>query len=298
MELLFHTGESLFYRDGVLQEEPEETLEELLKQYDEACDAFLEFKKRQREAAKDHVRTRWIHGTEPEFIEDTKRNYAHRTWANAEWSDITLAIASDMSSPGELTTKKAAGPRYVGYQLPPDFAEKVEYTNPRCRMADEVIAMIMEHPHFRKDGLRLNIAGNSQISLDRAGITTNQVRSLLSSVLNGLRQRGVSFAEIRSGGQTGVDEAGIKAAQDLGIRCSILAPKGFRMHYEDGVELEGREQFTDRFREQYIEMEAWQKDEESFSWGLADFNGFNAIDMLEFEIDLKIMHINARNRVK
>jgi len=45
-------------------------------------------------------------------------------------------------------------------------------------------------------------------------------------------------------------------------------------------------------------MEAWQKDEESFSWGLADFNGFNAIDMLEFEIDLKIMHINARNRVK
>lgn len=43
MELLFHTGESLFYRDGVLQEEPEETLEELLKQYDEDCNAFLEF---------------------------------------------------------------------------------------------------------------------------------------------------------------------------------------------------------------------------------------------------------------
>jgi len=259
MELLFHTGESIFYRDGVLQEEPEETLEELLKQYDEDGIAFLEFKKRQREAAKDHVRNRWIRDTEPEFIEDTKRNYAHRTWANAEWSDITLAIASDMSSPGELTTKKAVGHRYVGYQLPPDFADKVQYTNPRCRMADKVIAMIMEHPHFRKDGLRLNIAGNSQISLGRAGI---------------------------------------KAAQDLGIRCSILAPKGFRMHYEDGVELEGREQFTDRFKEQYIDMEAWQKDEESFSWGLADFNGFNAIDMLEFEIDLKIMHINARNRVK
>jgi len=259
MELLFFISEDIFYdENGVLREEPEETLEELLKRYDEDCESFSELKKRQLEAARGHVRTRWINDIEPKFIEDTKRNYGHRTWANAEWSDITLAVASDMSSPGEKTTKTAAGPRYVGYQLPSDFAATIQYPNPRRRMADNVIEEIMKHPHFRKDGLRLNIAGNSQISLDRAGITTDQVRSLLRTVLDGLRNKGVSFAEIRSGGQTGVDEAGIKAAQDLGIRCSILAPKGFRMHYKEGVELEGRKQFKDRFREQYIDMEAWR----------------------------------------
>ena len=35
---------------------------------------------------------RWINDIEPVFLEDSKRNYGHRTWANAEWSDITLAL--------------------------------------------------------------------------------------------------------------------------------------------------------------------------------------------------------------
>lgn len=49
---------------------------------------------------------------------------------------------------------------------------------------------------------------------------------------------------------TGVDEAGIQAAQDAGLKCSILAPKGFRMHREQGIELEGRSMFVKRFREE------------------------------------------------
>ena len=107
---------------------------------------------------------RWINDNEPIFIEDTVRNYGHRTWENAVWSDITLALAVDMSSPGEKTTRRAAGERYVGFVLPEDLA-------------------------------------------------------------------------------------GIQAAQDVGLRCSILAPKGFRMHREQGVELEGRAQFVSRFLE-------------------------------------------------
>lgn len=50
-------------------------------------------------------------------MEDSKRNYGHRTWANAEWSDITLALAVDMDSPGEITTRKAAGDKYVGLRF-------------------------------------------------------------------------------------------------------------------------------------------------------------------------------------
>jgi len=31
---------------------------------------------------------------------------------------------------------------------------------------------------------------------------------------------------------------------------------------------------------------------------MAAFNGFNSIDLLEFDIDLKIMHINEREQVQ
>lgn len=187
----------------------------------------------------------WIGNTEPTFIEDSKRNYTHRTVVNARWSDITLAFAVDMDSPGEITTKEAAGERYAGYRLPDEYGSVC--SDSEKMIADEIVSLVKAHSHCHKGGLKLNIAGNSQITLDRYGITTEQIRSLIRIVLKSLMQDGVSFSEIRSGGQTGVDEAGIKAAQDCGIKCSILAPKGFRMHYEAGVELEGRDRFVERF---------------------------------------------------
>ena len=59
---------------------------------------------------------------------------------------------------------------------------------------------------------------------------------------------------------------------------------------------EGFEEFSNWFKEEYVDYEEWeQKDSEScMAYGFAEFNGFNAIDMLEYDIDLKIMHINER----
>ena len=71
---------------------------------------------------------------EPIFIEDTVRNYGHRTWENAVWSDITLALAVDMSSPGEKTTRRAAGERYVGFVLPVDRLASMRSVFRRRRM--------------------------------------------------------------------------------------------------------------------------------------------------------------------
>lgn len=295
-ELLFYTDDKIFYdKDGVLREEPEESLEELLKQYEDGCRSFSDFKKREIEAAGKYAHSRWINNVEPAFIEDYKRNYAHRTWENAEWSDITLALAIDMFSPGEITTKKAAGPRYIGVELPEDFSRRCLYPNPISKFAESIASDIKSHPNFKKEGLKLNIAGNSQITLDKHGIPTKRVRSLLRTVFNLLKQDGVNF-QVRSGGQTGIDEAGIQAAQDASVNCSILAPKGWRMHREEGVELEGKAAFVERFREKVIDYDDWckAKEDESLDWGLADFNACGGSEMLEYDIDLKIMHLNAR----
>ena len=63
-------------------------------------------------------------------MEDTVRNYGHRTWANAAWSDITLALATDFSSPGEITTRKAAGNKSLRYPLTRDLKKLVtKYKN-------------------------------------------------------------------------------------------------------------------------------------------------------------------------
>ena len=50
--------------------------------------------------------------------------------------------------------------------------------------------------------------------------------SIVTKVVEKLLNNGVNIEEIRSGGQTGVDEAGIIAAQRLGIKNSIVAPRG------------------------------------------------------------------------
>lgn len=47
-----------------------------------------------------------------------------------------------------------------------------------------------------------------------------------------------------------------------------------------------------------IDYDAWEKGDPKTYWdyAFAGFNGFNAIDMLEDLIDIKICHLNNRNR--
>ena len=60
-----------------------------------------------------------------------------------------------------------------------------------------------------------------------------------------------SFSAVRSGGQTGADEAGLKAGEFFGLDTECLAPKGYRMRMRtDGggyAESFGRRAFMDRF---------------------------------------------------
>ena len=68
--------------------------------------------------------------------------------------------------------------------------------------------------------------------------------------------QGVTISEIRSGGQTGVDEAGIIAAQRLGIPSSVHAPRGFVFRNKEGQDIRDERAFKERFKQQVSTSQA------------------------------------------
>ena len=174
-----------------------------------------------------------------EFIESSG-NYAQRTRENANWSDITLALATDFNTAGEKLTKTAAGNKYVSSVI-----------NPKLNLNDlaEGIAVDLAYQMDDKNktkNIKLNIAGNGLYTLAK-NYTQEELNNLLYKVLRSLIFNGITISEIRSGGQTGIDEAGIVAAQRLGIKCSVNAPKGFLFRNKEGQDISNEKQFKERF---------------------------------------------------
>lgn len=296
--LKFFTDTEVFYQDGRLKEEPEESLEVLMKRYEKACESYSKVLRKLREAARPYTQWRWIGDTEPRIMEDSARNYGHRTWANAAWSDITLALATDFSSPGEITTRRAAGDKYMRYQLTRNLHRLITFRQDGEREAEKIAGMIRNHSCYKEDGIRLNIAGNGLVTLLKSGVDTNSVAAFIQMIFSACEKDGVKILEVRSGGQSGVDEAGIIAAQRCKLPCSILAPKGFRWRDRKGDEKEGRESFIKRFKRECIDYDAWDKEkqDEGLFMSMAEHNAYNSIDMLKWEIDLKIMHLNEQEK--
>ena len=81
---------------------------------------------------------------------------------------------------------------------------------------------------------KLNIAGNGAYTLK--GKFRIQQETLTVYLYRTLKEviKFHKLDEIRSGGQTGVDEAGVRAANTLHIPAIALYPKGFKIRLEDG----------------------------------------------------------------
>lgn len=56
-------------------------------------------------------------GAETVFSTSGNNSYPSRTRENANWSDITIALAQDFNTAGERLTKNAAGNKYVSFTL-------------------------------------------------------------------------------------------------------------------------------------------------------------------------------------
>lgn len=143
--------------------------------------------------------------------------YSPRTWHNAKSADLTVAFAVDFSTAGERLTRNAAGDSYLAISLD--------------RSVDFSVGMLFEALKGHEAKI-LNVAGNGIYTLARHGWDQARINRHLFEILK-LTHALHPLSQVISGGQTGVDLAGIVAAVALDIDAVATLPKGFLQRGED-----------------------------------------------------------------
>ncbi len=173
-----------------------------------------------------------------DFQEESTSGYRNRTIKNAS-ADATIAIAVDFNSAGEKLTKSAVQEQKKKY-IPIDV-NTLEVTD---ELVDKVISDLNS-----VNAKTLNIAGNGIYTM-KGQYSQQQVDDftydLLKRVIESPKLKN-KIVSIRSGGQTGFDEAGAKAGLKLGLPTIILAPKGWTFRNEFGKDIFDEKQFKNRF---------------------------------------------------
>ncbi len=173
------------------------------------------------------------------FQEEPTFEYRNRTIKNAS-ADATIALAVDFNSAGEKLTKSSVLSQNKKY-IPID-ANTLTVTK-------ETVDKIVEQLNSA-NAKTLNIAGNGIYTM-KGKYTQQQVDDftydLLNQVINSSNLK-TKIESIRSGGQTGFDEAGAKAGIRLGLPTIVLAPKGYTFRNISGQDISNEQQFKDRFK--------------------------------------------------
>lgn len=176
-----------------------------------------------------------------DFIEDNEYNYASRTKKNIQLADATIDICIDPNTAGEKLTKK------IALEQGKPFLQIV--INRQCHtlksQEKEINNFITKISKI--NNLKLNIAGNGLYTLNRYGITQSQANNFVYQLITLFKSHNTKIQEIRSGGQTGFDEAGLIAADKHNIKTICLAPKGWRFRDINNKDITNKEQFISRF---------------------------------------------------
>lgn len=172
------------------------------------------------------------------FSEEPTSGYRNRTIKNAS-ADATIALATDFNSAGEKLTKNSVlgqGKKYI-----PIDANTLEITPERVK---GIVDRLNE-----SQATTLNIAGNGIYTM-RGKYSQDQVDEFTYKLLKAVTESPElenKIESIRTGGQTGFDEAGSKAARELGIKSDILAPKGYTFRDITGKDISDESKFKARF---------------------------------------------------
>jgi hypothetical protein len=188
-----------------------------------------------------------IEPTDIKFEEEQTSGYKNRTIKNAS-ADATIAFAVDFNSAGERLTKSSVLAQNKLY-LPISLDQKETLFKGKEFLDRYTRGVIINLNKINKESITLNIAGNGLYTL-KGKFTQEQIDNyvyeFLKEVVNSplLNKKIIS---IRTGGQTGVDEAGAKAASKLGIPILVLAPKGWTFRDIKGTDISDEVKFKSRF---------------------------------------------------
>lgn len=177
------------------------------------------------------------------FKEHSKPGYPGRTIENAQ-ADVTIAFAFDFNTAGEKLTREAV-----------NAAGNIYLPVVPTIIPANVISNIAEIIHDGKIKT-VNIAGNA---LDTClkfnpkygqGVVDAVVYNTLQAVFS-CPGFNCMPEQIQSGGQSGFDESGLKAAVLLGIPALCICPKGWMFKDANGRTIKDEQQFKARFEKVY-----------------------------------------------
>lgn len=158
------------------------------------------------------------------ILEHTSSSYSPRTWHNAA-QGVTLAIAVDFTTAGERLTTKAAQKNGIVH------LDARKFATGWLPAARELYKALKE-----ADCRVVNVAGNGIYTYNKHGYSQQGVNNLVETVLSKVHEFW-KLDHVVSGGQTGADLAGLIAAAKLDIDCTGMWPKGFKMRFENGIDV-------------------------------------------------------------
>lgn len=173
------------------------------------------------------------------FEECKVNGYRERTKINAS-ADATLAFAVDFTTAGEKLTKTSVlgqGKLYI----PIDISQSLTI--------EEHDVQFVVNTFNSNNVSHINIAGNGLYSMKNI-YTQRDLNNFVYHFLARITKHKNLYnpiQTIRSGGQTGIDEAGAVAGVILGIPTTILAPKGWVFRDEYGKDIVDEKLFKARF---------------------------------------------------
>ena len=147
-------------------------------------------------------------------------SYGPRTAVNASRADITIAIAVDFTTFGEVLTKKVSK-KYL----------PITYGTPISDAVESILQRLMSEGHRS-----INLAGNGGYTLIKYGLTQALVNRYVYDLIKGVHDVH-PLVGLRSGGQTGIDFSAAVVGPLLGIPTKMLFPKGYKQRYTDGVDV-------------------------------------------------------------
>lgn len=187
------------------------------------------------------------------FTTESVRDYSARTVTNAKNSGLTIAIAEKFDTPGEAITKNAATESGRGY-VAININDLKDRNNEKYKAAKDVVLKALKtnrDQSVANISNILHIAGNSE---DKTRMKQVEIDSLVYEFLNDLNLRDYGINTVVTGGQSGVDEAGAKAGQYIGLNVRVHTTVDWKFKDSSGREVKNNEAaFKARFNPQLRE---------------------------------------------